>query len=356
VSPRAAKPRAPRKRPPAESATDRLARLLTMVPWLLHRQGIDIEQAAAELQVSREQLEADLALLFLCGTPGGMPDDLIEADWEDGRVYLGNAEAIARPLRLGRDEALALIVALRTLADIPGLTERDALDRTLAKLEDAISSAAAPTVQAASERIQVDMAEGTEAATLAALRDALARKRRVHLRYLVPARDESTARDVDPMRLTSAEGRWYFEGWCHRSDAVRLFRLDRIEEVSVLDEPGVPPDGARPRDLDAGIFQPGPDDLLVSLRLAPSAAWVADYYPHVSHQPDDQAGSGSGGGGVSERGTILRLHTADTAWLRRLLWRLGGQAMVQEPAWLAEEVAQGAAAALSAYGHAEPVH
>ena len=347
MSPRATPARGARKRPPQETATDRLARLLTMVPWLLNRQGIDIEQAAAELSVSREQLESDLALLFLCGTPGGMPDDLIEADWEDGRVYVGNADAISRPLRLGRDEALALIVALRTLGDIPGLTERDALDRTLAKLEDAISAAAAPTVAAARARIQVDMAEGAEAATLAALRDALARQRRVHLRYLVPARDESTERDVDPMRLTSAEGRWYLEGWCHRSDDVRLFRLDRVEEVTVLDEPGQPPARARSRDLDAGIFQPGPDDLVVTLRLAPSAAWVADYYPHVTHEraPDDPDGS-----------SVLRLQTADVAWLRRLVWRLGGQATVLEPDWLAAEVAAGAAAALSAYGHVEHVH
>lgn len=347
MNPRASRPRTPRKRPPTESATDRLARLLTMVPWLLNRPGIDIDQAAAELQVSREQLESDLALLFLCGTPGGMPDDLIEADWEDGRVYLGNAEAISRPLRLGRDEALALMVALRTLGDIPGLTEREALDRTLAKLEDAISSAAAPSVQAASERIQVDMAEGAEAATLAALRDGLTRRRRVHLRYLVPARDESTERDVDPMRLTSAEGRWYFEGWCRRSDAVRLFRLDRIEEVTVLDAAGEPPAQARSRDLDAGIFQPGPDDLLVTLRLAPSAAWVADYYPHVSHVADTSDPAG---------GTLLSLQTADVAWLRRLVWRLGGAATVVEPAALAREVGEGARAALSAYGHAENVH
>ena len=63
-----------------ESATARLARLLTMVPWLVNRQGIDLRQAADDLGVSVEQLEADLNLLFLCGY-GQMPDELIEADW-----------------------------------------------------------------------------------------------------------------------------------------------------------------------------------------------------------------------------------------------------------------------------------
>lgn len=323
-----------RSRAPQESATGRLARLLTMVPWLLHRQGIDIEQAAAEFGVNREQLEADLALLFLCGTPGGMPDDLIEADWEDGRIFLGNADAISRPLRLGRDEALALMVGLRTLAMIPGITERDAIDRTLAKLEEAASAEAASSVDAARRRIQVDMGSGAQEATLTALRDALEQRRRLHLRYLVPARDETTERDVDPMRLTSVDGRWYLEGWCHRSSDVRLFRLDRIETVEVLDVPGVPPPHARPRNLDEGVFQARPDDLVVALELADEASWVADYYPHVSLD-----------------GSRLTLQTGDVAWLRRLAWRLGGSARIVEPAWLAREVADGAAAALAAYEH-----
>ena len=107
----------------SEAATTRLSRLLTMVPWLMNRQGIDIEEAARTLGVSRAQIEADLELLFVCGTPGHMPDDLIEAEWEQGRVYIRNADAIAKPLRFTRDEALALTIGLRTLLDAPGLQD-----------------------------------------------------------------------------------------------------------------------------------------------------------------------------------------------------------------------------------------
>ena len=77
-----------------------------MVPWLLQHRGVPLEDAAAEFRVSIEQVVEDLELLFVCGTPGGMPDDLIEADWEDGRVFIGNADVLARPLRLSVDEAL----------------------------------------------------------------------------------------------------------------------------------------------------------------------------------------------------------------------------------------------------------
>ena len=236
-----------------ETATARLARLLTMVPWLVNRQGIDVQQAADDLGVSVAQLEADLNLLFLCGY-GQMPDELIEADWEGGKVFVGNADTIARPLRLGVDEAVTLMVGLRSLREVPGLAARDAVDRALAKLEDAAGSAAAPA-----SRVRAEMADGASAELLARARQAIADHRRVHLRYLVPARDESTERDVDPMRVVGLDGRWYLEGWCHRAEDTRMFRMDRVEELTVLDVDGTPPDEARgPRPLGRHLpAQPG---------------------------------------------------------------------------------------------------
>ncbi len=315
-----------------ESATARLSRLLTMVPWLVNRQGIDIDQAAADLGVPRAQIESDLALLFVCGTPGHLPDDLIEAEWEEGKVFLRNADTIARPLRLGMDEAMALIVGLRALADVPGLGERDAVDRALAKLTEATGEGARAT-----SRVHVTLAGGAPEATLIAMRDAIAHTRRVHLRYLVAARDESTERDVDPMRLVSLDGHWYLEGWCHRAQEMRLFRLDRVERFAVLDQDGTPPVQARSRDLDADIFTPRPDDLEVTLHLQQTAAWVADYYPVQDCT-------------VNEDGTLtITLRTADPTWIRNLVWRLAGGARVLAPTDLREAVRAGAEEALSAY-------
>jgi proteasome accessory factor C len=317
---------------PGESATIRLSRLLTMVPWLLNRQGVEIEEAAREFAVTPAQIEADLALLFLCGTPGGYPGDLIEAEWESGRVFLGNADTINRPLRLGVDEALTLIVGLRALAAVPGIGERDAVVRALAKLEAATGSASAGT-----SRIEVLIDEGTGEEFLDLARRALADRRRVHLRYLVAGRDESTERDVDPMRLINFDAHWYLEGWCHRAEDVRLFRLDRIEAVAVLDEDGTPPATAQPRDLGSGVFTPHAGDQLVKLVLGPGAVWVSDYYPIESIDR------------TSDGGAVIELRTPDTGWLRRLMWQLGATATVLEPAELAREVRQGACAALDLY-------
>jgi proteasome accessory factor C len=325
------------RRPPAESATARLDRLLTMVPWLLRRPGVDIAEAAAEFGVSTEQIEADLALIFLCGTPGGMPDDLIDAEWESGKVFLGNADTIARPLRLGVDEAITLIVGLRTLAAVPGLSDREVVEQAMAKIEQAIGTAALPGVDAASSRIHVDIAAGEASGLLGEVRMALTDRRRLHLHYVVPSRDETTERDVDPMRVTTVGGHWYLEGWCHRSGDVRLFRLDRIQELTVLDVDGTPPAQARSRDLDAGVFQPREGDPVVELTLAQGSRWVADYYPHEwrREHPDGRLDVG--------------IRTAHVEWLGRLAWQSGGGVSIREPQRLSSWVAEGARQAVDWY-------
>ena len=317
----------------SESATDRLSRLLAMVPWLLAHQGVPLHVAADEFGIDEEQLVKDLELLFVCGLPGHMPDDLIEADWEDGVVYLANADVISRPLRLGVDEALALIVGLRALADVPGLGDRDAVTRALAKLEAAAGEAAA-----GAESMRVDLPRDAGAGVVTACEDALRRGKRLHLGYLVPHRDETTQRDVDPMRLLHLDGHWYLEGWCHRAEAVRMFRLDRVVDVRVLGVDGTPPATARSRDLDAGMFAAGPDDAVVTLRLSPRARWVVDYYPVEAVET------------LGDGALLVRMRTGDTAWLRQLVLRLGGAATVLDPPELAQDVVASARAALTAYG------
>lgn len=315
-------------RPQVETATSRVERLLTMVPWLVGRQGIEISRAAEGLGITEDQLKKDLDLLFMCGY-GPMTDELIEVSYEGGRVFVSNADTIARPLRLSVDEAISLIVGLRSLSALEA-GESSAVERALAKLEEV--AGAIPGV----DRVMV-VDDDTEAGrTRSVLQDALSAGRRVHLTYHVPSRDERTERDVDPMRLARVEGHWYLEGWCHRAQDVRLFRTDRIEAVEVLDVPSEPPADAVRRDLSAGAYQRGEGDLPVTLRLAPSAHWVAEYYPVTSRE-------------TSGEDLVVTLPTSNEGFLRRLVLRLGGAAEVVEPEALRTAVTAHATQALAAY-------
>jgi predicted DNA-binding transcriptional regulator YafY len=317
-------------------ATDRLSRLLAMVPWLLNRQGVPLAAAAKHFDITEAQLVKDLELLFVCGMPGHMPDDLINAEWDSGRVYLDNAEAISRPLRLAPDEAITLIAGLRTLAELPATNNphaRRAVESALVKL-----SAAAQDAVGAASRLTIDLSVGAVDETLATARDALRRKKRLRLRYVVPTRDETTERDVDLMRVTNLGGRWYLEAWCHRAEGVRLFRVDRVAGAEVLDVDGTPPPEAVSRDVEEDrLFTPSEDDLLVTLEMEPRGRWVAEYYPVESTEELD-------GGRLR-----VTLRVANPRWLPRLILRLGGAGRIISPPALADEAVTAARAALAGY-------
>jgi proteasome accessory factor C len=315
---------------------EQVSRLLSLLPYLLSHPNIRVTEVANLFGVSERQILRDLNVLWFSGLPGLAMGDYIEVDMDaaegEGVINVSNADYLSRPLRLGTDEALALVVALRTLAALPGSPERGAVDRAVAKLERAAGAAAE---QAAAVRVEVD---GDAVAEVAAtVRRALDEKRRLHLSYWVPGRDETTERDVDPMRLALADGRLYVEGWCHRAESVRLFRLDRVADVSLLDVPAEVPPQARSRDLSAGIFQPSPDDVLVTLELGPAGRWVADYYPCETVEE------------IGRDRLRVTLRVADPRWIRRLCLRLGGTGRIVDPPDLADAVFGDAAAALAAY-------
>ncbi|HSI93261.1 MAG TPA: WYL domain-containing protein [Jiangellaceae bacterium] len=322
--------------PRSTRAQQQVARLLSLLPYLLSHPNSRVAEVAELFGVSERQIMRDLNVLWFSGLPGLAMGDYIEVDMDaaegDGVITVSNADYLARPLRLGTDEALSLVVALRTLAAMPGSYDRGAIDRAIAKLEQAAGSAAE---RAADVRVEVD---GDAVADVAAtVRQALDEKRRLHLSYWVPGRDETTERDVDPMRLALADGRLYLEGWCRRAEAERLFRLDRVAAIAILDMPAAVPPQARSRDLSGGIFQPSPDDELVKLAVTPAGRWVAEYYPceSVTERPDG--------------GLTIHLRVSDRRWLRRLVLRLGGTGRVVEPADLAAEVVADARAGLAAY-------
>lgn len=311
------------------SAAERLTRLLALVPWLRARPGVPVADAAREFGITERQLREDLDLLWVCGLPGGSPGDLIDISYEGDRVTVVDPQTLERPLRLTADEAMTLVVAAKALAHVRSHTERDALDRARRKLEAAV---AVPL-----GGVEVALDRPVDETVLTDLRSAITDSRRVHLRYVVWGRDELTERDVDPMRVLYQDGRWYLEGWCHSADAMRMFRVDRVADLAVLDVAAAPPPGAAPRDTSAGVYTPSPSDVRVVLELSAAARWVTDYYPAESVSPGDDGG------------LLLTLRAADPSWVRRLVLGLGGHARVVEPPELAAQVHGAAVQALAAY-------
>lgn len=326
----------------AAGAKEQVARLLTLVPYLHARGSVRLAEAAAALGCTPEVLVKDLKVLFLCGLPGGYPDELIDVDLDaieaedgaalaDGVIAVSNADYLSRPLRLTPIEASAVIVALRALRAGSAPDTAEIVDRALAKLETA--AAAGPAVVGAEEAEDADSGL-TELSTR--LENAAARQVQVELDYYVPARDEVSHRVVDPRGVVRNGGLTYLDAWCHSAEAPRLFRLDRIARADVLEQP-VLTEPTAPRDLSEGLFDRADDTTRVTLRLAPAARWVTEYYPVEAVRP------------LADGAVEVDLLVADERWLTRLLLRVAPHAQVVTPTEAESALRADAARTLTLY-------
>lgn len=307
------------------SAAGDVARMLTLVPWLLERPGASVAEAAAAFGVSERQVHRDLYHLDFCGLPGLGGGDLFDVSIVGDRVVVTMAEELRQPLRLTPREALLLVLTGEAVAaalpeDLPAL--RTALD----KVRHAMGVPPGVSVEP----------EDEGAAWTAALRDAIGRRRRVRLAYQGRGDDAPVTRRVDPWRLHVAGGVWYVQGHDDRAGDLRTFRLDRIAALDVTDEPWTAAPPAEP--LPEPHYEPGADDIEVVVDLAASARWVAEAVEpeSVEERPDG--------------GRRLRFHTDAPRWVRRLLLVAGAGAQVVAPTELARTVREDAAAALARYG------
>lgn len=301
-------------------ARDQVARLLTLVPLLHARGELPVAEAADLLGTSPQQVVKDLKVLWMCGLPGGYPDDLIDIDMDalteadgDGTIRVWNADYLARPVRLSPTEATALIVALQTLAGSADEVSRDVVERALSKLEKAAADGAgSPTVAVQPESPSVSTLTSE-------LRRAATERLQVRLTYWVPSRDERTTRVVEPHLVGEVDGAHYLEAHCTSADGTRVFRLDRILDWEVLTSPArtEPPEQSIP--LTERLFSPGPDTPVVELTLSAAARWVASYYPVESAR---EAG---------EERLSVELRVQNPAWLTSLVLRLAPHARVVTP-------------------------
>jgi proteasome accessory factor C len=288
---------------PRLTAPEKVARLLAVIPYVAGRGPVPIDEIATRFSYPRRELVADLTgVVGFVGVAPFTPDTMIEVTVDDEHVWIVYGKWFERPMRLEPGEALALYTAGRALLAATGDDASGPLLRGLTKLGAALGAGADAAV---------DIVLGSaEERVLADLRTAISDRRCVQLDYYSYGSDRRAERVVEPHRVFADDGQWYLAGWCRRAEGDRIFRVDRIHQATVLDEPFTPPAGA------IAVVDPSAAVERVTLDLAPEARWVVAQYPH-DHTEE------LAGGGVR-----VTLPVTANAWLERLLVRLGAQARV----------------------------
>jgi proteasome accessory factor C len=337
----------------ATSTADRLRRLLAILAWLAQVGEAPIGETAQRFDLTPEALVTELEMAACCGVPPYTPDQLMEIVVTDATVSMRVGTSLGRPRRLSPSEGFALATSARALLAVPGSDENGALSRALAKLDRALGG----------EEIEVEL---DTPALLPLVREALTRRRPLHISYYSASTDRVTEREVAPLRLFASEGHWYVDAWCRTAGDLRRFRVDRINDAEVVEAefppeavlpaeasdpadptaPADPAEGSDPADppdptaspggtLDP--FVPGPDSRRVRLSLDPATAWLVESIPSTGPPTP-----------VGDR-VEVELFVGGDAWLERLLLRLGPDTRVVDPPEYRQLAAEAAARVLRRY-------
>lgn len=274
-----------------------------MIPYIVENDIAHIDDLRERFgYASDAEVVRDLQLIFLTGLPGYGPGDLIDVDIFENEVTIDAADYFSRPMRLTPAEALGLLAAGTTFL---------------------ATNQAPPALATAMEKLSTAIGVETEDSVLldvpvpdsvATLRQAIDTTRLVRIGYVGMATNERTVREVEGESVFFNLGNWYLSGFCRLADADRLFRVDRIDSIEVLDERYDPSVADAPA---AVRYEPRVDDHVATFVIGPMSRWVTEYYP-VETEPLD--------GGR----TKVTMRVSDPLVAARLLLRLGSDAELVE--------------------------
>ena len=206
-------------------AGSRLLRLLAVLSWLARRGRVPVSELSERFGITPDELVADLELAACCGVPPYTPDQLMEIIVDEHEVVANLGAELARPRRLTAAEGFALAASARAISAVPGADPDGALRRALAKLDAVLGDRG---------QLRIDV---REPAHLALIRAAAQAGEQFELRYYSASSDHESLRVVDPAEVVAIEGRWYLDGFCHRAEGMRRFRVDRVSEARRTGQP-----------------------------------------------------------------------------------------------------------------------
>lgn len=308
---------------------NRTDRLLAIVLELQARKQVRAEDLAATFEVAKRTIYRDIQALDESGVPiVAIP----------GQGYSLVEGYFLPPLTFNTDEAIMLLLGTDFVAQNFDAQYRGAAQSASHKIVAVLPEQLRREVEYLESSIRFIALNGSFAPeTLQKLRRAIIQHLTVRFRYHARYRDgtpsasEISLREADPYALLHIGGTWVLVAYCHLRRDNRHFRLDRMEDVVVLDKVFTrPPDFKIQRGSD--------DDRTVVVRALfdqETARWVREapsfFQVSQEEQPDGLLVTLA----VRQPGEVLN-------WL--LSW--GSHVRVLEPESLREMLAREAQAIL----------
>ncbi|MGH3147716.1 MAG: helix-turn-helix transcriptional regulator [Rubrobacter sp.] len=296
-------------------------RLLSMLELLQVRGRMGGPELARRLEVGERTVRRYVTMLQEMGVP-------VEAERGRYGAYSLRSGFKLPPMMFTDEEALALALGLLSARRLGLSGAAPAVEGAQAKLERAMPEGLRQRVRIFEEvvvpatAVPANLPAGEVVMTLST---AVRERRRVLMRYRSENSGE-TERDIDPYAVVQGDAFWYTFGYCHLRRAPRLFRLDRVLSVEMLDRGfELPPGFDSPEDVLQALADPGEDRFSVEVLLETNIAEARGQLPKMGVSLEE-----------TPEGVLLRASTSDLAWMARVLAGLSFPFFVRGPSELRE--------------------
>lgn len=252
------------------SGTDRYNFMLALTGYLISNRQQKISDVAKHFQVTEKEIASAVVTISLSGVGLYRPDELFFLDYdllEEGIVDLSFAPTLEAVPRLSTRQAAAIASGLSYLVDLVDPSDQKEIAELLAILGRGAAGAQQLPFMVQPVRGDVDLGKA---------RQAVAERRAIRCSYR-NSNGEVSDREIEPLRLESREANWYLRGYCLTNKEARIFRLDRMRDIVLLDTFDERADGPSQSEE---IYAVRDSDTEVLFEVDPAAfSLIADYKP-----------------------------------------------------------------------------
>jgi predicted DNA-binding transcriptional regulator YafY len=210
----------------AESAVQRVARALDLVPYVSEHPGIQIAELAERFNTSEKQIIQDLELIFLCGLPGYTPYELIDLSYEDGVVTIIEPQLLDKPRKFSETEGVVITLGLNLIRDSTAdLAAIEAIDKLLVKLSRIFNAS-----------IQATIADYVKPFLYDQIVNAIKSSVFIQFNYQSLSDDSVSYRKVKPVQISVKKGYYYLLALDGNSQEERTFRIDQMVDLKIAND------------------------------------------------------------------------------------------------------------------------
>jgi predicted DNA-binding transcriptional regulator YafY len=297
---------------------NRIDRMLAIVLELQAHKQQRAEDLAATFEVSKRSIYRDVMALAESGVP------IVSIP---GQGYSLAEGYFLPPLTFNTDEAIMLLLGADVVAQHFDAQYRGAAQSARRKIVTVLPESLRGDVDDLEKSIQfITFDEPSAPESLPLLRRAIIQRRTVRFRYHTRYRDDQSSvspRDADPYALIHVGGAWMLIAYCHVRRENRHFRLDRMENVTLLNR-------VFTRPSDFKIQRSNDDDRTVMVRVL----FDRETMPRIKESPSSYE--------VSQEehadGLLVTLAVRQPADVLNWLLSWGSHVRVLEPESLADMI------------------